>query len=302
MLPKCRSAFHKLSLTILLLPLTMLPAFAQEIGQGALLGQHQSATCVTVIGSVKQPISLSWRPDLHLLEVLADCGGPSLAPENAKAILLTHDGKTRTEINLSALLGENDQKQNMSLQPGDVMWIEPKDAGEVYVSGAVLHPGTHPVTKQGITASDLLAEMGGSTPEGALSHAQIVHGTQILTRDLRPMLSGKAHDDRLVAGDLLLIPNVGTVNVQGAVVKPDYYLLRDGEPLTVADALTLAGGPNSDADLARIVIARCQPNKPTENIQARLDDVLLAGDALIVPLDTHAGKVKPWPIVGTAQE
>jgi polysaccharide biosynthesis/export protein len=56
-------------------------------------------------------------------------------------------------------------------------------------------------------------------------------------------------DVRLIPGDVLLVPeNDNKISILGEVHAPAVYSIPDGEELTPATALALAGGPMSDAN------------------------------------------------------
>ena len=96
---------------------------------------------------------------------------------------------------------------------------------------------------------------------------------------------------RLQAGDVLFIPAIeARVAVMGQVNSPGYYPFPETRPLTVLDALSLAGGQNREGDLGKAGIIRfvdgkasvvpididhmLQKKNMAANVSLRPDDVL----------------------------
>lgn len=80
---------------------------------------------VKIIGQVLHPQSIAYRDGLKVLDAVLAVGGlgPFAAGNRAK-IMRTENGKTREiRIKLSALVNNGDMKQNIALQPGDVIVI-----------------------------------------------------------------------------------------------------------------------------------------------------------------------------------
>jgi polysaccharide export outer membrane protein len=80
---------------------------------------------VKIIGQVLHPQSIAYRDGLKVLDAVLAVGGLSpFAAGNRAKIVRTENGKTREiRIKLSALVNNGDMKQNIALQPGDVIVI-----------------------------------------------------------------------------------------------------------------------------------------------------------------------------------
>lgn len=80
---------------------------------------------IKVIGQVARPQSIAYRDGLTVLDAVLAVGGlgPFAAGNRAK-IVRTENGKAREiKVKLSSLVNDGDMRQNIPLQPGDVVVI-----------------------------------------------------------------------------------------------------------------------------------------------------------------------------------
>ena len=99
-------------------------------------------------------------------------------------------------------------------------------------------------------------------------------GVVVRKMDLYDLLihGNTADDAKLLQGDVVLIPSVGsTVAVAGQVERPAIYELKD--ETTPAEVVALAGGLTPNADTPKATITRIMPN----------------GERVVLPLDLTAG-------------
>ena len=118
-------------------------------------------------------------------------------------------------INLNELLEKGDMRNNIPLQPGDVVTVP--HAGIVYVLGAVTRPGGFVVSndRTQLTTLKILALAGGQTKTAKLDHAFIVRkdnqGKQTATEvDLKKIIHLQEEDLPMRASDILYIPDSKT--------------------------------------------------------------------------------------------
>ena len=261
---------------------------------------------ISVLGAVKAPGMYPVTVGMHLLDVLAACGGPAQSPQLTQATLVLDGGRRSLTLDIAGLLAGTDPAQNLPLDPGDVLLVQARDPSfaQAQALGEVVKPGAFDVPAGGLPIAAVLALVGGATPQAALTHAQILHDGQSEMLNLRPLLQNVADavgQTRLMPGDVLLIPaNTDRIAVLGAVHTPAAYLVPDGDSLTVTDALALAGGASSDADSKNAgILRRSDDGTPTAlplNLEALLrgdphvlDVTLQPGDILYVPTQ-HEGK------------
>jgi polysaccharide export outer membrane protein len=80
---------------------------------------------VKVIGQVLHPQSLAYREGMTVLDAVLAAGGLSqFAAGNRSLLERKHDGKTQQiKIKLDSLVNAGDLKQNLPLEPGDVLVV-----------------------------------------------------------------------------------------------------------------------------------------------------------------------------------
>ena len=114
---------------------------------------------------------------------------------------------------------------------------------QINVMGDVASPGTY-VLSGFATAFHAIYRAGGVVEPGTLRNIKVVRGNKtVATVDVYEyMMKGTQESDiRLEEGDVVLVaPYSEMVQVQGAVKRPMFFELKEGE--TVADLLTYAGG------------------------------------------------------------
>ena len=142
----------------------------------------------------------------------------------------------------------------------------------IYVVGDVQRPGSYQVSALASPMSALLAA-GGPTAGGSLRVIRHYRNEKLIGEiDLYDfMLRGvRPNDERLQAGDTLLIPPVGPqVAVFGAVKRPAIYEMRDAKDLGAV--LEDAGGLTVAAALTSITLDRVVANRDREQVALNLD-------------------------------
>jgi polysaccharide export outer membrane protein len=118
-------------------------------------------------------------------------------------------------INLNELVEKGDMRNNIPLQPGDIVTVP--HAGIVYVLGAVTKPGGFVLSndRTQLTVLKILALAGGQTRFAKLDHAVIVRkddqGKQTATEiDLKKIIHLQTEDLPLRASDILYLPDSKT--------------------------------------------------------------------------------------------
>jgi polysaccharide biosynthesis/export protein len=159
----------------------------------------------------------------------------------------------------------------------------------VTVTGAVRSPGVLQLTGPK-TLVDVLSLAGGlSERAGSQVHLyrQGPEGRQSYVIDLPALARNPGLVDMPVqAGDVINVPQSGTVFVYGAVGRQGSYPLA--QPYTFTQALTLAGGVNGNlADYSGIAIYRRRDGLEAEKIPVNLEEVFAgkARDPLVAPDD-----------------
>lgn len=137
----------------------------------------------------------------------------------------------------------------------------------VYVVGDVQHPGAYDLNSLSTPLNALYAA-GGPTSVGSLRIVRHYRGKQLIREvDLYDFfLHGiRMDDERLQAGDTLLIPPAGPqVAVSGMVKRPAIYELKGNSNLS--DLLEDAGGATVAAALDHITIDRIQADRNRDTV------------------------------------
>ena len=276
-------------------------------------------------GAAKTPGLYDCRTGMHLLDLIALSGGPAAAPALTSATLVTEEGRTSTPIDLGKLLSGADAAQNLPLSPGDVLFLTPRAASvaQVQIIGEVQKPGSYDATDDGgVSLLSLINAAGGATPKAALTQAQVMHGGQVTTYNLRPLLTSDLRSPagrvRLLPGDVLLIPaNTAQVLALGEVGTKGVLPIPDGQTLPLTVALALSGGITAEGDKKNVSIVRRGPDGKAVVQVVNADDLLKGkgdvpdptlrpGDILYVPSRSHpksfgdvVGALSPLAIIGS---
>jgi protein involved in polysaccharide export with SLBB domain len=162
----------------------------------------------------------------------------------------------------------------------------------VYVVGDVQRPGAYDVSSLS-TPLNAIYQAGGPTSVGSLRIVRHYRGQQLIREvDLYSfLLNGvRMDDERLQAGDTLLIPPAGPqVAIFGMVKRPAIYELKGSS--TLKEVLDDAGGATVAAALDHITIERIDPNKQRETVtlESKPSDTAQSIQAQIATFDVKDG-------------
>ncbi len=237
---------------------------------------------VSVLGDgSKTTGQFEFKTGMHLLDLLAAAGGPAGEPQLISASLVSNGGQTSTPIQLEPLLTGADPAENLPLAPGDILFLVARnpEVGQVQVVGAVGKPGAYSIMPSGISILALLNEAGGAQPSARLTQAQIMHGGQVQTVNLLPLmtsdLNAAAGKIRLLPGDVLMVPeNKNIVLALGQVRTPGVLAIPDDQPLTLTRAYAEVGGATDDGDKKNVSIVRRTPAGKASLFSVNMDDLL----------------------------
>lgn len=127
----------------------------------------------------------------------------------------------------------------------------------VFVLGEVKQPGSFTVGSLATMTNAIFAS-GGITSVGSLRKVQLKRAGKLITElDLYSLLlSGNtAHDSRLLPGDVIFVPPVGTtVEVSGSINRPARYELSKNSQLT--SLIKMAGGLSNTSHASHIKVTR----------------------------------------------
>ena len=251
---------------------------------------------VSVLGAgAKSAGQYEYRQGMHLLDLLAQSGGPLASPELTQATLVT-GGKDSVPINLPRLLSGADTSQNLPLAPGDILFLTPREAvAQVQVIGEVARPGAFDVKADGASLLSVVTQAGGPTAKAALTQVQLMHGGAVTVYNLRPLLTSDLNAPagrvRLAPGDVLLVPtNEAHILALGEVGSKGVIPIPDGATLPLTVALAQVGGVTSEGDKKNVDIVRRTPDGKATVLVVNTDD-LLRGKNNVADLNLQNGDI-----------
>lgn len=155
---------------------------------------------VSVLGQVGRPGRYPLETgNVQLTDMIATAGG--VVPTGADQVVVvgTRNGQPyRVEIDLPSVFGPNRRANDLTLQNGDVIWVE--RAPMIYMYGEVQRPGSLRL-ERGMTVMQALAASGGLTQRGT------ERGLRVHRRDAegKVRIIEPAMTDKLQAEDIVYI-------------------------------------------------------------------------------------------------
>ena len=160
----------------------------------------------------------------------------------------------------------------------------------VFVLGEAQTPGSYTVSGLS-TITNALFVSGGVKKIGSLRNIQLKrNGRTVTTLDLYDLLlqGNTSADARLLPGDVIFVPPVGTtVGLGGEVRRPAIYELKS--ETTAAELLQLGGGLTPEADPSVATVERIDERRARVTVdvdltnQAGRREVLRSGDTVRIP-------------------
>jgi len=139
-------------------------------------------------------------------------------------------------LNMSEVIFQGDEKQNLVVNPGDIVWVPSKEVGanSYYVFGEVNSPGV--VTSQeNLSLVEVISRSGSFTKDASRSKVYIARGDpdqpEVLELDIKRLIEEAdfAQNAALQNNDVIFIPRRGLAKLQDVVaaITPLLGLLRD---------------------------------------------------------------------------
>jgi len=192
-------------------------------------------------------------------------------PELSTHVRVTQDGFANLpvigRIELSGLnadqaaraIEDEFQRRNLLLEPHVTVFITEYASQGATVSGEVRQPGIYPTLGKR-RLLDMLAIAGGLSATAG-KNVSIIHRDdpehpQNIALQARPDHLGAQLNPEIFPGDTIVVAKAGVVYIVGDVAKAGGFLVDNNEPLSTAQALSLAGGPNRTASLSKTRLIR----------------------------------------------
>lgn len=221
---------------------------------------------VVVSGPVKNPGAVKLKQGGTLVDALAAAGDVMERPE--KLTITLQRGTVKQT------LAWNDVKT--SLKDGDIVLVERLPVAQIYVNGQVKTPGTFELP-EGAGVLEALTLAGGTLDTAALNLVTILQkGGSMRQINLAPALvHGQVRENpKLAAGDTVIVPQItDQIVVLGDVNRPGALLMSPERPMTVLDAIGLAGGQTNKAKLTQVSVIRTE-GATKKTIVVNVNDIL----------------------------
>ena len=216
-----------------------------NFGVSASLGKLRTVQ-VYVVGQARQPGAYAVSSLSTLVNVLFVSGGPN-TNGSMRAIELRRAGKVLTRLDLYDLISKGDKTADVSVLPGDVIFIPPASR-RVAITGAYDQSAIYELSDKGTTVGDILSLGGGASAIASTRKALLerVYPERMPPRQVVDLaLDAKGLAQPLTSGDILTLLPVSpafsnAVTLQGVVAEP----LRFGwfEGMRISDLI-----PDRDA-------------------------------------------------------
>lgn len=191
----------------------LLKPFYQNPEVSVLIKEHQSRQ-VSVLGAVAKTTFVELVGRQTLLEAITAAGG--ITKDAAREIIITRTHADGSSTPIRILIDDlmSDPKQNMLLEPGDIVYIQVDREVSIYVTGQVKSPGVLKVMRSRIpTLTMAIAQAGGFT-ERARGGKVIIRRTdengqeKVIEVDANEIYKGKGKkkDFPLQENDIIFVP------------------------------------------------------------------------------------------------
>jgi len=165
---------------------------------------------VSIMGEVNKPGVYPEVAPRRLLDMISEAGG--LTARAGRNVLITRRNDPAKPVTVNLADQKHPAQTNIDIQPGDTIVVPV--AGVVYVIGSVTKPGGFTMdNNESITVMQAVALAEGIKDPASLDHTRLIRktptGTEQIHLRLSKIMSAKAPDVSLVAGDVLFIPSSG---------------------------------------------------------------------------------------------
>jgi len=239
---------------------------------------HIRSIRVLVVGEAARPGSYTLPSLATAFNALYACGGPG-PMGSMRNIRVIRSNKTVASVDVYRFLMEGVLSDNLALQDGDVIRIEPYDL-KVQVKGEVKHAGIFEAIK-GEHLNDLIQYAGGYTEKADKSTITAFRLTE-KGKAVLDVAESQQSAFELKSGDEFLVTAISDkfenrVDIEGQVYRPGAYALIPD--MTVGQLIAKAEGIKEDAYLKVAFINRKKENGLSEIMGFNLGDLLQAKTA-----------------------
>ena len=218
---------------------------------------------VNVEGSVKRPMYYEMKDGETVQDLLDYAGGFAGDAYRSNINVVRQNG-----VEYQVYTVDSNLFSAFILKDGDALTVGAlidRYENKLEVKGAVYRPGIYQLGDGIRTVSELIAKADGLKGDAFTNRALIHRERQDLTFevisvDVKAVLSGQAPDIQLQRNDILYIPSIydlndiGTITIEGEVATPGTFVYEAN--MTVEDIIMQAGGLLESASTVRIDVSR----------------------------------------------
>ncbi len=207
---------------------------------------RQPVVSVEILQFKSQPLYLLGkfaRPGLYYLDRSTSLlhgvalGGGLDQKANLRGARVIRD-KQVVPVDIYQLLHHNDHRQNITLRPGDTVYVPDSEDQKVYILGAVASPGPVPMTSGRLNLIQALSSAGLNGKPYDHEKIRLIRTLsptrgQLMVIDLAQMMDGRSMPMPLQDGDIVYVPKtplggwneviselLPTAQLIGAIVQP----------------------------------------------------------------------------------
>lgn len=218
---------------------------------------------VNLEGSVKRPMNYEMKDGETVQDLLDYAGGFSGNAYRSNVNVIRQNG-----VEYQVYTVESPLYSAFILKDGDAVTVGTlidRYENKLEVKGAVYRPGIYQLGDGIRTVSQLIAKADGLKGD-AFTNRALLHRErddltlEVISVDVKAILSGQAPDVPLQRNDILYIPSifdlndVGTLTIEGEVARPGVFIYE--ENMTVEDIIMQAGGLLESASTVKIDVSR----------------------------------------------
>ncbi|MDA8088638.1 MAG: polysaccharide biosynthesis/export family protein [Nitrospiraceae bacterium] len=173
-----------------------------------------------LLGEFRTPGTFYMDRPMNLLEGLTLGAGYDAMADLSGARLI-RDKKT-VPIDIYSLLTDGDLRQNIWLEPGDTIFIPDNKNRQVFVFGAVKHPGSVPIPPAGLSLAQAIGKSDLRKIGYDIHHVRIIRSLsatrgELIVVDFDRILRGESPPFRLREGDVIFVPKDSMGNWNDAI-------------------------------------------------------------------------------------
>lgn len=218
---------------------------------------------VNIEGSVKRPMYYEMKDGETVQDLLDYAGGFAGDAYRSNINVVRQNG-----VEYQVYTVDSNLFSAFILKDGDALTVGAlidRYENKLEVKGAVYRPGIYQLGDGIRTVSELIAKADGLKGD-AFTNRALIHREredltfEVISVDVKAVLSGQAPDIQLQRNDILYIPSIydlndiGTITVEGEVATPGTFVYEAN--MTVEDIIMQAGGLLESASTVRIDVSR----------------------------------------------